>query len=177
MPAPVQSNKNRCVRRRRAAHDAGFVALGGGDECAAGHGQLQALVLRGRARQLERYGLRGFDNKNVEEEWTVVDRDAEDEIFYSTCYRRIPGYAFDSPGCGDACYAAGGPAQPVAWRFAEQCVACEVATRNAVPTSVPFWELADECVLCNRDDVGPARQHRHQPVASCSRKRTITAGG
>ena len=26
------------------------------------------------------YGLRGISTKNVEEEWTVVDRDPEDEI-------------------------------------------------------------------------------------------------
>ena len=153
-------NKNRCTSVVVVPHMMpAAVALDGGGETNApwGTANCKHSCFEGEpANSSVCYGLRGFDNKNVEEEWTVVDRDAEDEIFYSTCYRRIPGYAFDSPGCGDACYAAGGPAQPVAWRFAEQCVACEVATRNAVPTSVPFWELADECVLCNRDDVGPA---------------------
>ena len=46
------------------------------------------------------YGLRGTSTKSVEEEWTVAERDPEDEVFYSTCYRRRVGYAFDGPSCG-----------------------------------------------------------------------------
>ena len=58
------------------------------------------------------YGLRGTSTKNVEEEWTVVDRDPEDEIFYSTCYRRNPVRAFAGPACGEECYGAGAAAPP-----------------------------------------------------------------
>ena len=103
------------------------------------------------------YGLRGIANKNVEEEWTVVERDAEDEIFYSTCYRRIPGYDFGGVRCGEECYGGGGSGQPAPWRFEERCVTCEVAARNADGVSVPFWELAppDQCVACHRAEVGP----------------------
>ena len=103
------------------------------------------------------YGLKGLANKNVEEEWTVADRDAEDEIWYSTCYRRIPGYSFGGVRCGNECYGGGGASQPVSWRFEEQCVSCATAERNAVGANVPFWELAPpgQCVACNRADAGP----------------------
>ena len=66
------------------------------------------------------YGLRGTSTKNVEEEWTVVDRDPEDEIFYSTCYRRNPARAFAGPACGEECYGAGAAAPPPPWRFEER---------------------------------------------------------
>ena len=75
---------------------------------------------------------------------------------YSTCYRRNPGRAFDGPGCGEACYGAGGAPPPPPWRFEERCVSCDDAAANALPSAVPHWTLATDCQVCHRDDVGAA---------------------
>ena len=97
---------------------------------------------------------------------TVVDRDPEDEIFYSTCYRRNPVRAFAGPACGEECYGAGAAAPPPPWRFEERCVSCDDAAANALPSAVPHWSLATDCEVCHRDDVGAAQPEPPPPPAA-----------
>ena len=99
--------------------------------------------------------LRGTSTKNVEEEWTVVDRDPEDEIFYSTCYRRNPR-ARSRPRVRRGVLRRGrcGAAAAVALRGA---LRCDDAAANALPSAVPHWSLATDCEVCHRDDVDAAQ--------------------
>ena len=94
----------------------------------------------------------------------MVDDDPEDEVFYSTCYRRVAGYAFDGDACGEECYGASLQSQPLEWRFGEQCVDCETAAANALP-GVPDWQLATSCAVCHRPAVGAAAPDTPPPPA------------
>ena len=134
-----------------------LVQLGSETNVPWGQGNCNAACLAGEpAGSSVCYGLRGTSTKSVEEEYTVVERDPEDEVFYSTCYRRRTGYAFHGPSCGAECRASTDDAQSTAaWRFAEQCITCDDAARNAQQTAVPHWELAQSCTMCSRPDAPP----------------------
>ena len=63
------------VSRSESGHAMWGSSGGGGGSCK------QAACFEGEpAGSSVCYGLAGASNKNVEEEWTVVDRDPEDEV-------------------------------------------------------------------------------------------------
>ena len=90
---------------------------------------------------LQIYGMRA----NAELEWQIELDDVEDEVWYSTCYKKAPVRNFDVP-CGAQCK----PAVVKEWRFSDRCTSCEDTSRNADPTVVPNWQLAHEgsCSPC-----------------------------
>ena len=107
--------------------------------------------------------------RDVSEDWLVADDDPEDEVFYSTCYRRVGGRAFDGPAHTSAF-----PPPPPAWSFGSSCIACPDAVRNANLTSsggpsvrprmqVPFWQLANECQMCFRPEVAAIPSYLPSP--------------
>jgi hypothetical protein len=93
-------------------------------------------------------------SRDVSEAWVISDKDADDEVFYSTCYRRQQTRSFAGPPCGAPCSP---PSQPPAWRFSDACLPCADAQHNAQTTAVPIWYNVSSsgCELCNRPPTAP----------------------
>ena len=93
------------------------------------------------------YPLRIFGNTQVEEDWTVIADDVTDEVFYSTCYRRVQVRMFDGPECAESdC-----PFPTFnRWRFDGKCISCADAAFNAQQGVTPTWTIANEdsCRAC-----------------------------
>ena len=77
------------------------------------------------------------------EPFRVAADDPEDEVFYSTCYkkRRKP---LDLGGPSPPPPAP--PTTPAPWAFGDHCLSCEDAE---LARSTGFWQLAETCVLCS----------------------------
>merc|ERR1712083_875992 len=95
------------------------------------------------------YGLRQKapqgSNPEVDPNYTVVDNDPEDPIYYSTCFRIEPELQFEG-------FTAPKAAQPPAenWKVGDRCVQCSALKENSQSPfyTVNWWELAPECEKC-----------------------------
>ena len=83
----------------------------------------------------------------------VTSHDPEDAAFFSTAFEQFAIREFvgnddgvDGGGGGDAA-----SANPVAWRFADRCISCADAKRNAGLSTeqVPHWRLVEQCDACS----------------------------
>jgi len=92
----------------------------------------------------------GFLPADVETEtselFVIVDNDPQDEIFFSTCYRKVALSGFDLllPPTPPP------PPPPAPWRVGPYCLSCE-DTQTAPLTG--YWELADTCEMCWRENL------------------------
>ena len=73
--------------------------------------------------------------------YLIVDDDAEDEIFYSTCYEKRVVLSFGGP-----------PPPPAPFKVGDRCLSC-ADTLTAATTS--YWQLADSCTMCTRTAFAP----------------------
>jgi hypothetical protein len=81
---------------------------------------------------------------NAELDWQNENYDVEDEVWYSTCYRKNPERLFDTP-CPQC-----EPSVVKQWRFQNSCVSCADVQMNSDPAAVPHWRLAPQgsCTPC-----------------------------
>ena len=85
------------------------------------------------------------------EAYTVIDDDPEDEIFYSTCYKKVPLSGFDLlPPTGPA--PPPPPVPPAPWRVGDRCLACADVDTSPV---TGYWRLSAECEMCSRVELPP----------------------
>ena len=98
----------------------------------------------------------------------IVSHDPQDAAFFSTSFEQFAIREFvgnDMSGVPDAVAgtgvgAAGTAAAPL-WRFADRCISCADAKRNAelAVYEVPHWQLADRCEVCPGGLVATVRKH------------------
>ena len=98
------------------------------------------------------YGLAVVEERELDvgEAYTIVDNDPQDEVFYSTCYKKTSGFSFGSSAGNSPSPAP--PAPPLRWRFGEHCLSCNGAR---IAQSTGYWVLSDTCEMCSRDDLPP----------------------
>jgi len=93
------------------------------------------------------YSLRIGDPPIVGPPYKVV-YDPEDPVFYSTCYRKKPGWVF-----AQTCPACIPPVLPVTNKFGynvqESCITCRDMYTNQSPLPTPFWNITEECFACD----------------------------
>ena len=96
----------------------------------------------------------GFEEAHLETEtseaYALIGDDAEDEIFFSTCYRKVVLSGFDllPPPEGPP----PPPPPPAPWKVGSLCLTCESAATG--PTT-GYWELSDTCSMCELDALPP----------------------
>jgi len=89
-------------------------------------------------------------NPDVENFWYVRDKDPEDPIYYSTCYRMENKKVFignvDCPLCE------GNVAPPrVEWQVGDRCLSCADVNDNTPENTygkATMWRITDECERC-----------------------------
>ena len=91
------------------------------------------------------YPIRVYGKRfNAELDWQNENYDVEDEIWYSTCYKKNPERLFDTP-CPQC-----EPSVVKQWRFQDSCISCADVEMNSDPAAVPHWRLApqESCTPC-----------------------------
>ena len=93
----------------------------------------------------------------VEEDWTLAVNDPQDEVWYSTCFkkesqvREFRGFtpcteypSVKKPMCGAVQH-------QVTWRHNAACISC-ASVENNVKSLIPFWKpiAPEECSMCER---------------------------
>jgi hypothetical protein len=76
-----------------------------------------------------------------------VTSDPEDPVFYSTCYRKKPGWAFQQ-----ACPACKPPVLKPTNKFGytqQSCITCRDMYTNQSPLVTPFWVMDSTCFACD----------------------------
>jgi len=104
------------------------------------------------------YGVQTYlgprqNEQNVGELWRVTD-DPSDPVFYSSCMIYGPlERIFKGTSCGDACKLPTSSVSSTEWKFGDQCIGCNLATRQYLPTQTPKWILgSDEKRPCHQCD-------------------------
>jgi hypothetical protein len=111
-----------------------------------------------------RHGIRDYHDHDGEvpylrQEWTVIDDDPTDEIWYSTCYIKALARAVDA-GITTPCMDYTSAQFPTGmctlkraeeWRYGTRCVSCADAAANAQNGGLPSWNVlaTDQCKLCS----------------------------
>jgi len=92
------------------------------------------------------YEVRIGDAPIVGPPFKVVS-DPEDPVFYSTCYRKKPGWTFQQ-----SCPACVPPVLKPTNKFGftqQSCVTCRDMYTNQSPLVTPFWVMAPDCFACD----------------------------
>ena len=90
------------------------------------------------------YGFEPLDSDlETLEPYRIVSDDPQDEIFFSTCYRKqvLSGFDLLPPS---------GPPPPVVaspWAVGDYCLPCDALTTAAESS---YWVLSDTCEMCSR---------------------------
>ena len=91
--------------------------------------------------------------QNVGELWRVSD-DPSDPVFYSSCMIYGPlERTFKGQTCGAACILPTSSISSTEWKFGEQCIGCDLATKQYTPTQTPKWIVrgdtsGKDCAVC-----------------------------
>jgi len=85
-------------------------------------------------------------------QWTIINNDPEDPVYFSTCYRKDKSYYFEgNPGC-PACTGAKVD-NSAEWRVGDQCISCDLMKQNILvnSTKIAEWILSSDCERCNEE--------------------------
>ena len=86
------------------------------------------------------------DTTQVDQPWTISE-DPADPVFYSTCFRKVTGWAFDGNAACPKCGSGGSTGATSTWRFGEKCVSCTDAA-SFLPTShTPTGDDTSDAIL------------------------------
>lgn len=88
-------------------------------------------------------------NPETEDEWYVREKDPEDPIFYSTCYRLTQARTFTGNVACPACERSGDGSGLAKWQIGDQCLDCSEFSSDERPlVEAKFWKFADVCDKC-----------------------------